>query len=73
MLGYQNPHIKRPYFPVLGLNTEIYSVNVRIQSEYREYGPEKTPYLDTFHSVMQFIEVKENVLTVWLSKHWFLY
>ena len=23
------------YFPVFGLNTEIYSVNLRIQSEYR--------------------------------------
>ena len=27
-----------PYFPVFGLNTE-------------KYGPEKTPYLDTFHAV----------------------
>ena len=25
-----------PYFPVFGLNTEIYSVDVRIQSEYRK-------------------------------------
>ena len=25
-----------PYFPIFGLNTE-------------KYGPEKTPYLDTFH------------------------
>ena len=36
-----------PYFPVFGLNTEIYSVN----QEYRntgKYGPENTPYLDTF-------------------------
>ena len=24
-----------PYFPVFGLNTEIYSVNLRFQSEYR--------------------------------------
>ena len=72
-----------PYFPVFGLNTEIYEVNLHIQSEYREirtrknsvfgnflrsgfsskfstsifspntgkYGPEKTPYLDTFHAV----------------------
>ena len=27
-----------PYFPVFGLNT-------------RKYGPEETPYLDTFHAV----------------------
>ena len=39
-----------PYFPVFGLNTEIYSVNLRFQSKYRKYGPE-TPYLDTFHAV----------------------
>ena len=26
----------RPYFPVFGLNTEIYEVNLRIQSEYRK-------------------------------------
>ena len=26
--------ISGPYFPVLGLNTEIYEVNLRIQSEY---------------------------------------
>ena len=27
--------ISGPYFPVFGLNTEIYEVNLRIQSEYR--------------------------------------
>ena len=26
--------ISGPYFPVLGLNTEVYSLNLRIQSEY---------------------------------------
>ena len=26
--------------------------NLRIQSEYRKYGAEKTPYLDTFHAVL---------------------
>ena len=42
------------YFPVFGLNTEIYSVNLRTQSEYRtgKYGPEKTPHLNTFHTVV---------------------
>ena len=28
--------ISGPYFPVFGLNTEVYSVNLRIQSEYRK-------------------------------------
>ena len=31
-----------PYSPAFGLNTDIYSVNLSIQSEYRTYGPEKT-------------------------------
>ena len=43
--------ISGPCFPVIGLNTEIYSVNLRIQSETGKYGPEITPYLGTFHAV----------------------
>ena len=35
------------YFPVFGLNTEIYGVNYGP----KKYGPEITPYLDTFHAV----------------------
>ena len=36
-----------PYFPVFGLNTNsVFSPNAG------KYGPEKTPYLDTFHAVM---------------------
>ena len=42
-----------PYFPIIGLNTEIYGVNLRNQSEYR---PEITPYLDTFHALQKRIE-----------------
>ena len=34
-----------PFFNVFELNTEIYEVNLRINSKYR---PEKTLYLDTF-------------------------
>ena len=33
--------ISGPYFPALGLNTG-------------KYGPEKAPYLDTFHSLERF-------------------
>ena len=40
-----------PYFHVFGLNVEIYSVNLRIQSEYRNVRTRKTPHLDTFHAV----------------------
>ena len=28
--------ISGPYFPVFGLNTEIYGVNLRVQSKYRK-------------------------------------
>ena len=40
------------YFPVFILKTEIYSVNLRIQFEYRKIRTRKTPYLDTFHEVI---------------------
>ena len=43
--------ISGPHSPAFGLNTEIYGVNLRIQSEYRKIGPEITPHLDTFHAV----------------------
>ena len=39
-----------PYFPAFGLNTEYLS---ELIPNARKYGPEKTPYLDTFHAVMK--------------------
>ena len=39
-----------PYFPVFGLNTEIYSV---FSLNTGKSGPKKTPYLDTFHAVVE--------------------
>ena len=41
-----------PYFPVPGLNTEIYGVNLRIQPSLRKYRTEKTQYLETFQEVI---------------------
>ena len=38
--------ISCPYFPVFGLDTEIYGVQ-----NTGKYGPEITPYLDNFHAV----------------------
>ena len=35
--------------------TERYFVSLRIQSDVGKYGPEKTPYLDTFHAVILFV------------------
>ena len=40
------------HFPIFGLNTGVYSVNFRIQSEYRKIWTRKTPCLDTFHAVL---------------------
>ena len=37
-----------PYFPTFRLNTERYGV---FSPKAGKYGPEKTPYLDTFHEV----------------------
>ena len=40
-----------PHFAVFGLNTEIYRVNLRIQSEFGKMQTRKTPNTDTFHAV----------------------
>ena len=45
-----------PYFPVVGLNTEIYSV---FSSNKGKQGPEKTLYLDTFHA-RQFMKISNQ-------------
>ena len=42
-----------PYFPVFGLNTETYGVSPNTG----KYGPEKTPYLGTFHAMLK-IQIK---------------
>ena len=39
--------ISGPYFPVFGLNTEIYGVISVFSPNTGKYGPETTPYLDT--------------------------
>ena len=37
-----------PYFPVFGLNTEIYGVNLRIQSKYGKIRTRKNSVLGHF-------------------------
>ena len=51
-----------PYFPVLELNTEIYSINHIIQSEYGKIRTRKTPYLNTFHAVIRTLTYKLNMV-----------
>ena len=41
-----------PYFPAFGLNTERYTVSLRIQSEYRKIQTRITPNTDTFYAVL---------------------
>ena len=47
------------YFPVFGQKTEIYSVNL-CSPNTGKCGAEKTPYFDTFHTVL----VKQSMLPV---------
>ena len=42
-----------PYFPAFGLNTEWYSVSLRIRCKYGEIRSRKTPNTDTFHAVLR--------------------
>ena len=57
--------ISGPNFPVLGLNTEWV---IRIEAKYRKYGPEITPYLNTFHTVIFTLENNLNKLFEWNVK-----
>ena len=40
--------ISDPYLPVFGLNTEIYGINLRIQSEYKKMWPRKNSVFGHF-------------------------
>ena len=64
---YKYGVISGPHFPVFGLNTERYSPNTG------KYGPEITPFLDTFHAVIGLVEAalwpkirgsKQGILTL---------
>ena len=48
-----------PYFPAFGLNTERYSVFLRLQSECGKIRTRKTPNTDTFYAVFT-IETKKQ-------------
>ena len=52
--------ISGPYFPAFGLNTERYIVG--------KYGPEITPYLNTFHVVSIKCKLKFSIKD-FLSKY----
>ena len=49
-----------PHCPTFGLNTEEYSVSLRIQPKCWKIRTRKTPNTDTFHIVMTSILVKST-------------
>ena len=56
-----------PYFPVFGLNTEIYGVNLSIQSKYGKIRTRKIPYLDTFRAMWSCDVFREHRNGTWLK------
>ena len=50
--------ISGPYFPAFGMNTDRYSVFI---PNAGKYGPEITPYLDTFHVVYRCHNNSSNI------------
>ena len=53
-----------PYFPVFGLNTEIYRVNLRIQSEYRKIRTRNNSVFGHFSHSGGFVKSITNVHAV---------
>ena len=46
-----------PYFPLFGLNMDLYSVNLRIQSEYRKMRTRKNSELGHFSRSEQAVNI----------------
>ena len=42
------------HFPAFGLSTEIYGIDLLIHSKYGKIQTRKSPYLDTFHAMINF-------------------
>ena len=45
-------NLSGPYFPAFGVNTRDTKYLSAFSPNVGKYGPEKTPYLDTFHAVV---------------------
>ena len=63
-----------PYFPVFGMNTEIYGVNLRIQSEYSKIQTRKNSvfgYFSRSHNNKQILILKprEHLATIEIMWH----
>ena len=67
--------ISGPCFPVFGLNTEIYSVNHRIQSEYRKIRTRKKSVFEHFSSsgnvlFTTYIVFRASYSEMWETAFW---
>ena len=54
--------ISGPYFPVFGLSTEIYEVNLRIQFEYRKIRTKNNSVSGHFSSSVRMAKNKQKCL-----------
>ena len=57
-----------PYFPVFGLNTEIYGVNLRIQSEYRKMQTRKNSVFGHFSRSETTMNKAKNFIKNFIKK-----
>ena len=62
-----------PYIPAFGLNTRDTKYLFIFNPNVGKYGPEKTPYLDTFHAVKDDEKNAIKVKTKKISKSTFLF
>ena len=59
-----------PYFPAFGLNTEIYGVNLRIQSKCRKIWTRKN---SVFAQFLRSEKEYQNAATKFLSEYFWMY
>ena len=59
-----------PYFPVFGLNTEIYRVNLRIQSEYRKIRIRKNSVFGHFSRSDNLRPTLDYYICYWFILHY---
>ena len=64
-----------PYFPVFGMNTEIYGVNLRIQSEYSKIQTRKNSvfgYFSRSHNNKQILILKPREHLATIEIMWYI-
>ena len=57
------------YFPVFGLNTEIYSVHLRIQPKYRKKQTRKNSAFEHFSRSADILEIFIDFHTTWATDY----